>query len=1000
MLAGAAPSWAAINFDREIRPILSENCYHCHGPDEKGRKADLRLDKKEGLFRTKDGVTIIVPGKSAESELVERIQSTDPDEMMPSPKSHRTLTEAQKALLVRWVDEGAPWSEHWAFAPLGHPEPPTVASTLTVRNPIDAFIDERLEKEGLKPSPEASAETLLRRITLDLTGLPPTVEELMAYLTDPAPDRYEKAVDRLMASPRYGERMAWDWLEAARYADTNGYQGDPVRPMWPWRDWVVQALNDNMPFDQFTIEQLAGDLLPNPTRPQLIATGFHRNHMINGEGGRLVEESRVDYVMDRTETTGTVWLGLTFNCCRCHDHKFDALKQTDYYRLSAYFNSIDETGGNDAGGLANPVISLATDEQQKHLESLKSAEKEAKEERDALEKRLRSDQAIWEQTVATGEGGAVHSEAQWRPIAPDEIFAQKGSVLTKTADGAVVASGPSPDTEQYIFTAKVNYLPTAFKLVAEPDDAFVNKGPGRADNGNFVLTELTLTGDSRNVDLAAVRADFEQEGWPATGAFDGDAKTGWAVQPKFGEPHILLFEVRSAIGFGGSEPVLQFKLSFDYGRQHTLGKFRIYATTDSPALLREMPAKIRDIVQKAPAERSDADKEALTKYYLETNPELVAATRKRDAAKKARETEEKTLPRTMVMRDRAKPRDTFVLTKGNYDKPTEKVTPGVPVILPQLPAEAPANRLALAKWLVSPENPLTARVTINRLWQTFFGVGLVKTVSDFGVQGEIPSHPELLDWLAREFMNSGWDMKHMVRLMVTSAAYRQGSQVPAGMAERDPENRLLSHAPRYRWPSWMLRDQALAASGLLTERLGGPSVKTYQPAGVWEEATFGQIKFQQDHGDALYRRSLYVFWRRIVGPTVFFDVANRQNCVVKTARTNTPLQALVTLNDVTYVEAARVLAQRLIENKPDAEARIVELYRRVLSRAPRPEEKQILLARLNRLEDEFTADPNAAGELLAAGESPRNPEIPAHCLAAYTVLCSLALNLDETLSKQ
>jgi len=1001
--AAHAAATGAVDYSRDIQPILSENCYHCHGPDAKARKAELRLDRKEGVYRTKDDVTVVVPGKSSESEMVERIFSTDLDEVMPTPKSNRKLTDAQKQLIKRWVDEGAPWGEHWAFIAPRRPDVPVIEDkTAVVRNPIDAFVVARLKKEGLAQAPEAPKEKLLRRVTLDLTGVPPSLEEIDAFLADQSPDAYEKVVDRLLASPRYGERMVWPWLEAARYADTNGYQGDPTRAMWYWRDWAIKALNDNVPFDQFTIEQLAGDLLPNPTQAQLIATGFHRNHMINGEGGRIPEESRVEYVMDRTETTGTVWMGLTFNCCRCHDHKFDPLKQAEYYQLSAYFNSIDESGGNDAGGLANPIISLASPEEQKHIGDLKAAEAEAKRNRDDLEKKLRGEQLQWEQTMLAGTENGKPREVEWRLLVPDEIFSDQGATLSKAADGAVLASGKSPEKDDYVVTVKTKFgAPTAFKLVAEPDESFINKGPGRSDNGNFVLTELTLQGDGRPVDLSAVQADFEQEGWPARGVFDGNQKTGWAVMPSFGQSHTLVFETRSPVGYGSNEVLLSFRLSFQYGRQHTLGRFKLFATTDNPALLQPMPDNVRAVLQKAPADRNEKEAAELTKYYLDINPLLAAAGQKMDVAKKAREAGEKALPRTMVMRDRARPRDTFILIKGGYDNPSDKVSAGVPAFLPKLPADALPNRLALAKWLVSPDHPLTARVTVNRYWQMFFGTGFVKTIGDFGVQGEQPSHPELLDWMAREFIGSGWDVKHMTKLIVMSATYRQSSKVPEGMAERDPDNRLLARGPRFRLPSWMLRDQALAAGGLLVEKVGGPPVKGYQPAGVWEDATFGQIRYQQDHGDALYRRSLYLFWRRIVGPTVLFDVATRQNCTVKVALTNTPMHALITLNDVTYTEAARSLATRMLQKGGATDVkRLGYGFRLCTARLPDEAEAGILKHALDELRKQYSADPAAAKKLIAVGESKPPAELDSTELAAHTALASLLLNLDETLTKE
>ena len=795
LLADDAHAAEPVDFSRDVLPILSDNCFECHGPDQNAREADLRLDEKESTLRTDE--PIVVPGQSGKSELFRRIISTDSDEVMPPADLNRKLTAQQIATLKRWIDEGATWGKHWAFVAPKRPELPTVQQDGWVRNPIDRFVLARLQREKLSPSPTARRETLIRRVTLDLTGMPPTPEEVAAFLADKSPSAYEKVVDRLFQSSGFGERMVWEWLDAARYADTNGYQGDPTRTMYFWRDWVIAALNGNMPFDQFTIEQLAGDLLPKPSQDQLVATGFHRNHMINGEGGRIAEESRVDYVQDRVETTGTVWMGLTFNCCRCHDHKYDPILQKEYYQFSAYFNSVDETGRNDARGLANPIITLSSPEQKQQLQKLRTAEAEANKKR-------------------------------------DEVIKQ-----------------------------------------------------------------------------ARVRLD--------------DAK------------------------------------------------------------------------------KVDAD------------PQVVAAKKEAEAAKKKREGYERSFSRTMVMRDRAKPRETFILVRGAYNKYADKVAHGVPSILPPLPESAAANRQTLAKWLVEPAHPLTARVTVNRYWQMFFGVGLVKTTENFGLQGDLPSHPQLLDWLATEFISpsvaqpsvknshadNAWNVKHMLRLIVTSATYRQSSKVKPALLERDPENRLLARGSRFRLPSWMIRDQALAASGLLVERVGGPPVKGYQPAGIWEEATFGKIRYQQDKGEALYRRSLYQFWRRIVGPTIFFDVARRQTCEVKVARTNTPLHALVTLNDVTYVEAARALAQRILltPNQTDA-ARIAEAFRRLTAREPNPLELAVFTRRLKTLREHYKNDPDAAKKLIAVGESKADEKLDATELAAFTGITTIILNLDETITKE
>lgn len=1005
---GRSATPGTVDFNRDIQPILSENCYHCHGPDEHARKAKLRLDRKEGTYgKNEDGRAIVAPGKPDDSELVSRILSTDPDEVMPTPKSNRKLTDAQKVLLKKWVEQGAPWAEHWAFVAPKKAEVPKPDPTLgTVRNVIDAFVLDQLSKEKLRQAPEADKARLLRRVTLDLTGLPPTPQELDAFLADPSPEAYEKAVDRLLASPRYGERMVWEWLDAARYADTNGYQGDPTRAMWYWRDWAIKALNDNMPFDQFTVEQLAGDLLPEPTQDQLIATGFHRNHMINGEGGRIPEESRVDYVMDRVETTGTVWMGLTLNCCRCHDHKFDPIKQREYYQLSAYFNSIEESGGNDAGGYAKPIISLATPEQQAKIDAAKAAETAANQERDQLQKDLRKEQAAWEQSIRSDN--TKLAEVEWHTLVPSEASSEKGATLTKQADGSILVSGANPDTDDFILVASTALRgPTAVRLEVLPDDSLASHGPGRAPNGSWVLSEFKMLGEGKPVELLPARADFEQPGWPLANALDGKDDTGWGTWPQVGKPHEAVFELktpfrpRSSFDFR-QDVLMSFRLQFRSAyKQHVIGKFRLSITNSPAVLLRPIPEDVKAAVAVETAQRTDAQKKAITDFYLASDSQLIAAKKKADDAKAAREKVERETPRTMVMHDRAQPRDTYILVKGAYDKYADKVEWGTPAVLPPLPADAPKNRLALARWLVSPDHPLTARVTVNRYWQMFFGRGLVKTTGDFGVQGDKPTHPELLDWLARDFIDSGWDVKRMMRLIVTSATYRQSSVIPAGMAERDPENKLLARGPRFRIPSWMLRDQALAASGLIVEKVGGPPVKVYQPENIWEDATFGQIKYKQDHGEALYRRSVYIFWRRIVAPPLFFDIANRQQCAVKAGRTNTPLHALVTLNDVTYVEAARALAERILKQGGSTDAdRLAYGFRLCTSRLPNEKEAGLLTASLHHFRDQYAGDEASAKKLIATGESKPDPNIPAPELAAHTSLALLLLNLDETLTKE
>jgi hypothetical protein len=807
----------AIEFNRDIRPILSENCYNCHGPAKSTRKADLRLDTKDGAL------SVVTPGKPKDSFLWQRIISVDEHERMPPAKSGKKLTQLQIDLLKRWIEQGAPWQDHWAFIAPKRPDLPKVTNAKWVRNPIDAFIVARLEKEGMQPSPEADPRTLIRRVTLDLTGLPPTASEVDAFTNAwNAPNAkrgeiYEHLVDRLLASPRYGERMVLEWLDAARYSDTNGYQTDGTRAMWPWRDWVIDALNKNMPFDQFTVEQIAGDLLPNPTIPQKIATGFHRNHMLNGEGGRIAEESRVDYVVDRVDTTGAVWLGLTVGCGRCHEHKYDPISQKEYYQLYAFWNSIAEVGGVDRrSGTGAPVLELPTPEQQDKVSK--------------IEKRV--------------------SELQ------SSFGAREKAVLDE-------------------LRAKVKTLPD--------------------------------------------------------------------------------------------------KKSPEYGK--------LIASHPEGKELQKLQSTL------------DAEKKKLTDAK---NGVLI----------------------TMIMEERKDPRETFVLVRGIYNKYGEKVTAAIPKAFPPLPKDAPNNRLGLAKWLVSKDNPLTARVTVNRIWQQYFGIGLVKTSEDFGIQGDPPSHPDLLDWLAVEFSSplplySGgegpgvrgralaWDIKRLLKTIVTSATYRQSSRLTPTLVPKDPDNRLLARGPRFRLSADVIRDQALFASGLLVEKLGGPSVRPYQPPGLVKELT-GTEEYVQDHGEKLYRRSLYTFWKRTVAPPAMMnlDAANRETCVVRETRTNTPLQALNLMNDMTFVEAARVLAERVMKKERAPEARLAFAWRLAAARSPSPVELKVLTASLDRHLAHFKTNRAAAVKLVSIGESQRDQSLDVAEHAAYAAVCNLILNLDEVITKE
>ncbi len=806
-----------VDFNRDIRPILSDNCYLCHGPAKATRKADLRLDVEEEAFADRGGYFALVPGKLKESHLYKRVSSKDKSKQMPPPTFDRRPSPRQIELVRLWIEQGAKWQKHWSFVPPERPELPQVKNQSWVRNPIDAFVLARLEGEQLSPSPEASRETLLRRVTFDLTGMPPTSAEIDAFVRDDSPNAYEKVVDRLLASPRYGERMVLEWLDAARYSDTNGYQTDGTRAMWPWRDWVIEALNKNMPFDQFTIEQIAGDMLPNSTLPQKIATGFHRNHMLNGEGGRIAEESRVDYVVDRVDTTFTIWQGLTAGCARCHEHKYDPISQQEYYGLYAYFNNIDESGGVDRrNSTAAPVLELPTDEQK-----------------------------------------------------------------TKIAEREKVVQ----DLEK--------------------------KAKDMADK------------------LLAGLADWEKD--------------------------------------------LQTE---------------------------KLPENVQKALKVELAKRTAEQSKAVSDHFLSNFPERQTLQKELDKAKKSLNDVKNSVLITMVMEERKQPRETFVLVRGVYNKYGEKVSPGLPTAFPPLPKDAPNNRLGFARWLVDKSNPLTARVTVNRMWQMFFGAGLVKTAEDFGAQGEWPSHPELLDWLAVEFMKD-WNVQRMHKLIVMSAVYRQSSKVTATALEKDPDNRLLSRGPRFRLSPFNLRDQALAVSGLLVDKIGGPPVRPYQPPGLWEDFSFNQIKYTQDHGEKLYRRSLYTFWRRSIAPPNMFDTSARQVCTVRQSRTNTPLHALILLNDVTFVEAARVWAERLMkEGGKTPEQRLNLAFRMATARQPTAAEQNVLLHGFERTLNHYRGDRDAALKLVQTGESPRDPRLDPVKQAAYAAVLNMILNLDEAVTKE
>lgn len=763
----------SLSFDQQVRPLLATKCFPCHGPDSATRQADLRLDDPAVLRPGPEAGSLIVPGRPGQSELIRRIRADDESLRMPPTDAPQQLTAGDIELLVQWVEQGAQYEPHWSLAAPRSPAVPVVKDTAWPENAIDAFVLAKLEQQGLTPALPPDRARLLRRLSLDLTGLPPTPAELDAFESDRSPDAYLRQVDRLLNSPAYGERMALDWMDAARFADSGGYQGDIFRTMWPWRDWLIEAFNRNLPFDQFTIQQIAGDLLPGATRDQRIATGFHRNHRINDEDGIIPEEFRVEYVADRAETTATVWMGLTLACARCHDHKYDPLTQADYFRFYAFFNSIDEQGRGH--GNAPPILRLTTPDQQRRID-------------------------------------------QW--------------------------------------SSQLDSLQTQINQLGDDAEAIVLK------------TELTQ--------------------------------------------------------------------------------------------------QVQDLEKQQGA--------------------LLSA-----------------VPVTMVLQELPTPRATHVHVRGAYDQAGEAVQPGVPAALPPLPEKATADRLGLARWLVDPANPLVARVIVNRYWQLHFGTGLVATPEDFGTQGQRPSHPELLDWLATWFIQSGWDVKALHRLIVSSATYRQSSAADAESFQRDRDNRLLARGPRFRLPAELLRDQAIAASGLLVTRIGGPSVRPYQPDGLWEELASAHLGYDQSQGADLYRRGMYTFWRRTIPPPSMttLDAPNREICTVRRPRTNTPIQALVLMNDPAFVEASRALAERVLREAPsDADARIAYAFRLLTSRSPSTEEQRVLREVLADFLNRFADDAEAAEQFIAVGDSIPMKDVPAAELAAYTVVATTILNLDEAITKE
>ncbi|MCS7024250.1 MAG: DUF1553 domain-containing protein [Bryobacteraceae bacterium] len=1029
-LATAAPPAGVgdsktIDFNRDIRPVLSDHCFACHGPDEKKRFAGVRLDTKEGALK------VVTPGDAAKSRLFARITHADPARRMPPPAAGKALSQEQIERIKRWIDAGAEYKGHWAYEPPQRPPLPPVQNKRWPRNPIDYFVLARLEREGLSPSPEADRITLLRRLSLDLTGLPPTPAEIDAFLRDKSPDAYEKQVDRLLASPHYGERMAMQWLDLARYADTHGFHIDSHRDMWVWRDWVIRAFNQNMPFDRFTIEQLAGDLLPNASLEQRIASGFNRNHMINYEGGAIPEEYHVEYVADRVETTSTVWMAATMGCARCHDHKYDPFHQAEYYKLFAFFNNVPEKGLDGRDGNAEPFLRLPDEGQKQRLEQLTArlAALEATLAANVVEPEFQKWEKERLKTIDFGgapqlrqglvahfelDGGFTDSSGRYvhgvvlrgepalvqTPIGramefPTQSHVRLGDMGLRLEEGFTVAAWLMQGHHEPQTVLRQGGVFELWYDASEPLP-HLRRGahlhmetPGRHWRTRERLVQRDHYHIALQVQGGSVLLRVNGEPVPLV-ELAPEMKTGVRGPLEIGQAE----HATPRHGFRGRLADLRI-----YARALSEGEVRILAFHHRIAHLLAIPTE----------KRTKEQRETLRDYFLshEAPEPLRAAYLERKQLQKAKAALEDEIPTTMVMAELEKPRDTHILGRGDYRNKGEKVTPDVPAVLPPLPPGEPRNRLTLARWLVSGQHPLTARVTVNRYWQNYFGLGLVKSSENFGSQGDPPTHPELLDWLATEFVASGWDVKAMQRLIVTSATYRQSSKARPELLERDPENRLLARMSRFRLPAEMVRDQALAVSGLLNRQIGGRSVFPYQPAGIWEEIARGEIfsaqVYKQSSGRDLYRRSMYWFWKRTAPPPslVTFDAPDREKCVARRSVTNTPLQALVLMNDPTFVEAARVLAERVLDEAgSDPRLRVRHAFRLVTGRNPQPRELRLLETLASKQQAYYASDSEAAAGLLQVGESRPSSRYKPEELAAWTNVASVILNLDEAVSKE
>ena len=1036
-LCGAATADDKLQYNRDIRPILSENCFACHGPDSAARQADLRLDQREAAV----DYGAIAPGDVESSLLVERIVTEDPDAVMPPPASHKKLTAEQKDLLRRWVEQGAEYQPHWSFIAPTRPAVPEVSKKDWVRNPIDAFVLARLEKAGLTPAPEAERRELARRVSLDLTGLPPEPQLVESFVADQSPDAYEKLVDKLLASSRWGEHRGRYWLDAARYADTHGIHFDNYREMWSYRDWVINAFNRNMPFDQFTIEQLAGDLLPEGTLDQKIASGFNRCNITTNEGGAIAEEYLVNYTRDRTETTSAVWMGLTAGCAVCHDHKFDPLTQREFYELAAFFNNTTQAAMDGNIKDTPPIVFVPKSEDRERWTALS---KEVAETRGQAEARKQAATADFDKWLAEQSGTSPGGEAPKELLhlhlplnegkgkalqakiddQPREVVAtgkgawveghvaEKAYKIRKDVNVEVSDAGDFEKDQSFSYSLWINLPknPMAAALVARMDDQHDFRGWDIWVEDRKVGTHIIHRWPDDALKVVSTNQLAPEKWHHVLITYDGSSKAAGVKIYVDGQPQ------PTAIAADSLKNTIRTTVPLKLGQRHTQSRYnnvaiqdlRLYRKALSQVEVDQVRKSVRlnYLVAKPADKRSEADRSELFDWWLNgmdaTFQQLqskLAVLNQEDAAIRSRGTI------AHVMQEKAEAPVAFVLHRGEYDKRREQVQPTVPKFLPEMPSELPRNRLGFAQWLLRPDHPLTARVTVNRFWQELFGTGLVPTSGDFGVTGQMPSHPELLDWMAVEFRESGWDVKKFYRLLVTSTTYRQSSAVTPEKLAKDEKNSLLSRGPRFRMDAEMIRDYALAATGILVDKIGGPSVKPYQPDGVWEAVAMigsNTRDYKRDTGENLYRRSMYTFWKRSAPPASMdiFNATARETCTVRRERTNTPLQALVTLNDEQFVEAARHLAQQaLLTGGDSVQARLDFVARRLLARQLSAEELQVIEPNLKTLLDHYAAHAEDAKKLIQVGESKADPTLQPVELAGWTMMVNELMNLDEVLNK-